>query len=759
MTTAYPATSGNADSGDGLKKSPDQKLLDRIKSRFDYFIAAWKDIRDEAELDMRAQSIYGPWDPAERQARIEAKRPVIHLDQLGQYTNALVNEVRLNPLAVKVSPDDSGTDNETAELTGNRIRAIEYESNAQQAYLRAFEDAATRSYGVFGLQVVFKEWDSFEQTLKVRRFANPDSVLWDPDCKEADCSDMEDAFVLDRIRKDDFERRFPDAEEKNFGDEVVSQAHNWFDDDTVQIAEYWYVEKKKRRMLRLQMPDGSEQKVFVDELKNFDKTTIKDGFIALEDGTQLQVLDDRQTEERTIKQCLTNGIEILSKSEWAGKWIPIFPVVGREKWIPESGKAKRTLESYIRQARDGQQLFDYYVTNEAESVGMVPKNVYVGYEGQFETSTDWANINKIPTVFAEVKAFTEEYPAVGGAAPLPPPQRAAYEPPIQALEIGKESSRRSIQASMGSYGATRMDDYKASSGKAIGLLDRQSDMGSYHFIDNFKTVLRHAGRCMEELLPAVETGPRDVSIRRPDKTQDHVRINDPKYVDKKSGQPKLLQYRKNDTGRHSVIIDTGPSFQSQREEATAFVDAIVQAKPELFGIIGDLLVDLKQLGPIGDAMKERLKKMLPPQLQEQNGQPQLSPEVQQQMQQMGQMIEMLTQKLNEAQDAVEDKKMELESKERTESQKIQAQKELKVAELEFQKTIEESRAELERMKIDAQLQMAAMKIQAERVMQHEELASEEDRAEMQMKAASAQHAHSLEHEREMSKEQVKSKDE
>lgn len=623
MPTIYTASKGPHD---GAATSRKDKLLERVRKRFDYMTHAWKEIRDEAELDMRAQSIEGPWKPEERNARVKQKRPCIHLDQLNQYTNNLVNEVRQNPLAIKVDPAGDGATEETAELRGNRIRQIEYESNATQAYLCAFENAAMRSYGVFGVVVDFKSWDSRDQAIRIRRFPNPDAVLWDPDCKEADFSDMQDAFVLDRVRKDEFERKYPDASVTDFGPDVVRLAPQWFDDDSVQVGEYWYIDAKARRMFFVETLEG-EHRIFADELEDF---KVKDGQLILSDGTVFTITEERKTRQPTVKQCLTNGVEILDETEWVGRWIPLFPVIGKEKYIREGNRVKRVIESYIRQARDAAMLFDYYKTNEAEVVGMTPKTPFIGYEGQFDGhDEEWRDIGHVPRAFLTARAVTEET----GAAILPLPQRQPYDPAIQALEIGAESARRAIQAALGSYGFTRLDDTNVKSGKAINLLDRQSDMGSFHFIDNFKTSLRHAGRVIDDLLDKIETGPREVGVRKMDGTHEVVKINQPYRAE--NGEEKINRYRTAEEARHDVTISTGPSYQSQREEASEFADLLAQSKdPSIFKLLGPLIVRLKNLGPIGDEMADLLELLQPPEAKAlKEGQPQIPPEIQEQLQQ------------------------------------------------------------------------------------------------------------------------------
>jgi hypothetical protein len=89
----------------------------------------------------------GPWDPQERESRKDAGRQCLTLDELHQYVNQLINDVRMNKIGIKVDPKGNGATSLTASTRQGIIRNIEFESNAQTAYTTAFEGAAQRGYG------------------------------------------------------------------------------------------------------------------------------------------------------------------------------------------------------------------------------------------------------------------------------------------------------------------------------------------------------------------------------------------------------------------------------------------------------------------------------------------------------------------------------------------------------------------------------------------------------------------------------------
>jgi len=92
-------------------------------------------------------------------------------------------------------------------------------------------------------------------------------------------------------------------------------------------------------------------------------------------------------------------------------------------------------------------------------------------------------------------------------------------------------------------------------------------------------------------------------------------------------------------GKYDITITVGPSFQSKRQEAVASQLDFVRSAPETLPIVGDLIVRNMDW-PQADEFAERMKKMLPPQLQDENeqGQAQLAQQSQMLMQQNQQLI-------------------------------------------------------------------------------------------------------------------------
>ncbi len=568
-----------------MRKLPEQneKLLKEIRENFTYACDAWRDIRDEAKRDMAFIS-GDPWDPEERSRRQDPKspRPCLVLDELSQYTNQTVNEIREQKRAIKVDPIGAGANEKTAELRGNIIRQIEYDSNAQAAYITAVQNAMERSYGAFRINTAYVSAHSHNQKVTIERIANPDTVYPDPDFRQADGSDVAWTYVVDFMPKAKYKREFSNSQISSFAPETLATSPRWISDKSIQVAEYWKLDKEEFELAL--MADGTSLDVAeVESGKNIIRT--------------------RKSQRHKVTQYITNGFEILEVNEWRGKYIPIIMVFGRELWVDKGSGSERMLMSQIRLARDPQQLVNYYASTEAEVIRMVPKAPFLGITGQFENKEKvWQAVNDTPVAYLEYNATTE----ATQQAILPPPSRPQYDPPVQAMEIGKESSRRSVQSAMGiSPLPTAAQRQNEKSGVAIQRIKDSTQIGSFHFVDNFERSLRHAGKVIDDLLPHIYDSPRDVGIRKANQEHEVIRINEP--VQQEDGS--VITHELGD-GDHEVTISTGPSFDSERDQANSFADGILQALPTL--PIPDtakaqllaMTIKLKDIGPIGDEMAD-----------------------------------------------------------------------------------------------------------------------------------------------------------
>lgn len=605
--------------------------------------------------DVRFARLGEQWPEAIRRQRELDGRPCLTINRLPSFIRQVTNDARQNSPSIKFHAVGDGADEQTAKVLDGLTRNIEYTSNADVAYDNALENAVTGGFGYFRISTDYADDDAFDQDICIEPVNNPLTVYGDPDCMDSDSAKWNVAFLTEMMPTDEFKRRWPDAAESNFEANDHNDQPGWFQDKQIRVAEYWTREEKPATLLRL----SSGGVMYKEEYAK-----IKDDL----DQAGITIESTRPTRTHVVTQRIITGVEVLETNAWAGKYIPIVPVYGDSVIVD----GKRHLLSLVRFAKDPQQMFNYWRTASTELVAMAPKTPFIGAVGQFATDA-----NKWSTANTETHAYLEYDQVDANGAPAPPPQRQQFAgPPAGALQEAANASD-DMKTVMGLYDASLGAKSNETSGVAITARQREGDVSTFNFIDNQSRAIRHAGRIIADLIPKVYNKARIIRVIGEDGTNQNVPINgapmqSPQAASQQPGaipggpgqapqpmspQPMSPQEQGIQgvfdltAGKYDVTVEAGPSYTTQREESAAQMMQFITAYPEAGPLIGDLLA--KNLDWKGaDEIAERLKAMLPPQLQGQNPQVQ---QMQQQMQQMQQALQQAQQQLQQAQQAVNDK--------------------------------------------------------------------------------------------------------
>jgi len=665
-------------------KSSDQKLLTEIRDNFSYAVEAWRENRREGDIDMRIIAGH-PWD--DRDISLRGKdRPALVFDEHTQYLNQLTNTVKQNPRGIEVSPKTTSTDGKAAERRAGLIRGIEYASVAPDyVYPLAFESSTRRGEGYWRINKQRVSPRSFDYELVIKPITNPCSVYVDPDAREAAAADMQWCFVIDSIRKKDFEHKYPKATIKSFSSELARSYPQWVKEDSIQVAEYWCVKHKPDTLLGL----ASQQVLLASELTEGLAYDEKRNILVTPTGMVVPVERAEPIQVPYVTQYHTNGVEILATAEWEGKYIPIVPTWGLTYYYDDGAGVRFVVRGLIRGARDPIKMLNYVRSSEAELVSMLPKAPYVGYLGQFKgVEEDWANAHRKPMPYLEARGRTTET----GEETLPLPQRPSYTPDIVALQGLGEECRRGIQAAVGMYNSSVGNRGAGGtvSGVAVQELDKQSDQGSFHFIANFNHAVRHTGRILDDLIPHVYDTEREVASRRPDGRPEVLKVNSP-------GDPDALDVT---AGDFDLGISVGAAFESERAESRAFVEKLMAIPmPGLIEKCMPYLIKLSLTGPVAD----ELGKVLTP--ADQVDPKEIPPAVVDQMKQQEAAMNELKALLEQAQAELQSKAAENESRERIAAQN------------------NETKILIEQMK--AQVDLMLQRMEAQQAMANAQIAAEE----------------------------------
>jgi hypothetical protein len=587
----------------------DDDLLKEAKDAFTEASDASDHNRQTAIDDVRFARLGEQWPEAVMKQREKEGRPCLTINKLPAFIRQVVNDARQNKPAIKVHPADSGADVETADVINGLIRNIEYTSSADVAYDTGVECAVTAGFGYWRVGLDYAFDDSFDMDIQIKRVINPFSVYGDPNSTEADSSDWNTAFVVDRLTKDQFEAQWGDKARVDWDDTGwASAGEPWRVENDVLVAEYWKREEVDRIIVRMQGGQVySKQQLETDP----------DLIVQLEMGL-LQPHGERKVKSHKVTQHFMSGAEILESKDWPGRYIPIVPVYGDEFDV----QGKRYFRSLIHNAKDAQRTFNYWRTTGAELIALAPKVPFIGPKGAFDSDiARWQTANTKSHAFLEY----DPVPAAGNV----PPQRQPLDtgPAAGALQEALNASD-DIKAIVGMYDASLGARSNETSGKAIMARQREGDISTFHFVDNMARAIRHTGRIVLDLIPSVYDSERILRVIGEDGSQDAKQVNAPYQVkDPKTGQPMkdelgepIMALHDLTAGKYDLTVTTGPSFTTRREEAAASMTEALRAFPQAAPVIVPELA--KNLDwPGADDIAEKLEKMnsgqIPPELQKQ----------------------------------------------------------------------------------------------------------------------------------------------
>jgi hypothetical protein len=630
----------------GKDKDSSSSVLATARSRLDMAIGALSESREDEIDDLKfyAGSPDNRWQwPADVLATRGAvqgqtinARPCLTINKLPQHVRQVTNDQRQNRPSGKVIPADDHADIEVAEIFNGMVRHIEYISDADVAYDTACENQVSYGEGYIRILTEYCDENTFDQDIKIGRVRNSFSVYMDPTIQDPTGADAKWCFITEDITKDEYQRMYPDSapittlQTLGVGDQNLSQ---WLMEDTIRVADYYYVDY-----------DRATLNMYPGNVTAFENT--------LEDK-QLKAIygkpkRSRESDRVKIKYCKINGYEILEEREWAGKYIPVVRIVGNEFEVD----GRLYVSGLVRNAKDAQRMYNYWVSQEAEMLALAPKAPFIGYGGQFEGyENQWKTANTTNWPYLEVNPDVTD----GAGATLPLPQRA--QPPMASSGLlqAKAGASEDIKASTGQYNASLGMTSNERSGKAILARQREGDVGTYHYGDNLARGVRHIVRQLVDLIPKVYDTQRVARIIGIDGDTDMVKLNpdQPEAVKKiMQGDIVIDKIYNPSVGKYDVVVATGPGYATKRQEALEAMAQLLQGNPSLWAVAGDLFVKNMDW-PGAQEMAKRFAKTIDPKLMADGDK---SPELQmaeQQMQAMGQEMEQMHQMIQNVGKSIE----------------------------------------------------------------------------------------------------------
>lgn len=678
-------------------------------------------------------------------------RPMLSIPSLDQPVQLVLNQEKAAHLGVQIHPLSEDADDDTAEVLQGLYRRIEVDSRANLARSWAFERGVKAGTGEYEVDTVYDDegGSKFDQKIVIKRILHQASVVRDPFAEEPDFSDAMWAFKAHNLQWDTYKQKYPKSKLKLFTEEqltaVAAECPDWITDSgagrAIRVAAYYEIRIVQKTAVLLS--DGSE--AFREDLT--------DGQVEMVDPP----IAPRVCEHRTLWYSIINAIEELEPaSEQNGKYIPLIPAIGREL-IPFDSERRWT--GIIEPNMDAARLLNYSASSAVELAALEPKAPWMIAEGQDEGYTQEFALSNVRNIYGIHYKPTSH---LGNLVPAPQRVQADVSklgPSMMLLQ----QSREFIHSGTGAFPAALGDADARSKTKGGTLaLQQQHDEGNSNFLDNQAEISTpYEAKVVLDLIPHIydrpgrvarildnEDNPRTVMLNQAftvdPKTKRPVKYQGPPQgapispasrpipaLTPASGdptgangtgpmgaggmgpgapapggngnappQPEVLHYDLK-KGRYGVTVSIGKSYKDRIGEGSDGLSQLFQAEPQLFTILGDLWLKF-QTWPGHAEAAERVKKMLPPPLQDEQD----AANAQQQLGQMKAQLEQQQQQLAQAADLLKTDKIKADAD--VEKVKIQSQTQL----------------ELQKMKDAAALGVAWINAQTKGVLSAHEAADE-----------------------------------
>lgn len=522
------------------------------------------------------------WPAAEAMQRQLQGRPMIKVNLTDAFIRQVANNIRQQRPRIRVHPVDGGADIAIAKTIEGLFRHIEVKSNADLAYDIAVDNQIRMGLGYIRITADYITERSFDQDLYIKPIANPFSVYFDPSSEAPDGTDAQWCVIVDRIRKEEFKKKYPWATDQDFttSGEGTNQAA-WSTKEETMIAEYWRVEMTPDTLFKL----ANGQTLFKSDAPEGTKT-----------GDYLGdsiIIDMRPSMKRVIRWSKVTKTQELESREWAGRYIPIVPVYGAS--MIANGKVVRY--GMTRQLKDPQRMYNFWKTQETEFVALAPKAPWLIVEGQIEDhESEWATANVKNHSTLTYKPVLDE-----AGNPTPPPQRIAPTPVPAASINAAQSVADDLKSVAGMFNPALGAQGNETSGDMVMRRQQQSDMSNYHFYDNLTRSISAVGVILLDLSKTYYSGQRVIRIIGADGNPDTITINEQRA-------DEII----NDisVGEYDVVMETGPGYNTKRQEASIAMMAMMQHMPQLGQVAGDLIVGQMDW-PGAQELAERLKMINP----------------------------------------------------------------------------------------------------------------------------------------------------
>src|SRR5277367_2268337 len=494
-------------------------------------------------------------------------RPQLTINHTDTYVRRVLNGMRQQRPRIKCHPVGNGADVKMAQDINGLIRNIETQSVASVAYDSGVESAISIGWGYWRVNTQYVDEKSFDQEVVIERIKNAFCVYKDPAAQMPDGSDAMWYIVSELMTKDRFEQLYPSQNPLGWTYAAAGDVDpDWVTDTMIRVAEYWTVELIRDTLYEFSNGETEFKSVF-DAKKATDTLAV----------AGLTITDQRTTWRRKIMWYKLNYQDVLESREWIGKHIPIIACYGRE--VDINGRVIRF--GMVRNMKDPARMVNFWRTTETEALALAPKAPWLLAAGQVKgREAVWDQANR------KSYAYLEYNPIALEGVQVPPPQRQPMPQIPEGLVNAAQGAMADLMSIAGQDHDPNQDNRggQVVSGVAMDRRTGMADLAHFDFYDNQLLSIRYTGVVVLDLAQKVYSTARMQRIIGDDDLPQMIHINEPVHKMGPDGQPlrhpngdPIIERIKRDMtiGKFDIVMDTGPGYQTRRQEATDQTTALL----------------------------------------------------------------------------------------------------------------------------------------------------------------------------------------
>jgi len=532
----------------------DKDMLAEIKkdinSWFDYFMDNINRYKEEVRFTVLGDQ----WNENDKAEYEERRKPMLTVNKLYSYIQQIVGEQRANTADIELSTDEN-VDKKIIDIHEGLVRDIAYDSKGEIAAQTGFE-CALLGYGAMAVGTEYEDPNSFNQRIKIETVKDPITVFFDPAAKDVTKADGDFCGIWNILSHDEFKAMWPNKEITTglpLVENNVSGIFDWMTKDDVAVADVYKKKWKRKKIALLSNGEVVDAKDADEIISAYYAQYATDQYGNYVDNfVPLEIIDERWTKDYDIWHYKISGVEVLEKTKWSSKLLPIVFMDGNSF----TTDGQQITRSFTQFTHDAQKYYNFLKSDICQYVKSGRKEQWYGDADCIAGYEDvWKNPDRVQGLLP--------FKTVPGKQP--PSRTNPIEIP-NSLMAQQAYVDTEIHTILGIFQSTRGDIGNEISGVAIANKIRQGHSSAYVYIDNRNRAMEQIGRIVVSLIPHIYDTERTIFITDADNQQKSVKIND--------GQNNISK------AKFNIKVKAGSSFAMQKVENRTSMKDLMQVYPD-----------------------------------------------------------------------------------------------------------------------------------------------------------------------------------